>query len=160
MKNYEVTFIVDPVLSRDDIKATARKFVDYLKREGCKIVHVDEMGSKQLAYPIKKRQTGEYFCIEFEAPTGDVVDPLELTMRRDERLLRFLTVSLDKYGVKYNADKRAGKIGKVKKKPKPQVQVASSQNRRKKKKKRRGPRPQQGGGNQPNQPPRNSGGGN
>jgi len=32
-------------------------------------------------------------------------------MRRDERIMRFLTVKLDKYGVKYNDDKRNGKIG-------------------------------------------------
>ena len=30
--------------------------------------------------------------------------------------MRFLTVELDKYGVKYNEDKRQGLIGKVKKK--------------------------------------------
>ena len=32
-------------------------------------------------------------------------------MKRNERLLRFLTVKLDKYGVKYNDDKRSGRIG-------------------------------------------------
>ena len=155
MKNYEVTFIVDPVLSPDEIKATARKLTDYLKKEGCKIVYVDVMGSKQLAYPIKKRQTGHYFCVEFQSETGEIVNALELIMRRDERLLRFLTVSLDKYGVKYNMDKRDGKIGKVKKKPKPQVQVAASQSKRKKKKKRRyGNRPSNAPSSQRNQPPR------
>ncbi len=115
MKNYEVTFIVDSVLSGDDIKATAQTYVDFLKKEGCTIVHIDEMGLRQLAYPIKKRTTGVYCCIEFEAPTGALIADLELHMRRDERLLRFLTVALDKYGVKYNKDKREGRIGKKKK---------------------------------------------
>jgi small subunit ribosomal protein S6 len=36
-------------------------------------------------------------------------------MTRNERLLRYLTVKLDKYGVKYNDDKRNGRIGKKKK---------------------------------------------
>lgn len=134
MKNYEVTFIVDPVLSRDEIKSTARQYVDQLKKADCTIVHIEEMGSRELAYSINKRQTGEYFCVEFEAPNGTVIDPLELSMRRDERIMRFLSVALDKYGVKYNQDKRDGKIGKVKKKPKPSVQVASNQKGRKKKK--------------------------
>ncbi|MCR9054869.1 MAG: 30S ribosomal protein S6, partial [bacterium] len=40
MKNYEVTFIVDPVLSREEIEATAQTYVDHLKNEGCQIVHV------------------------------------------------------------------------------------------------------------------------
>ena len=43
---------------------------------------------------------------------------MELALRRDERIMRFLTVNLDKYGVKYNADKRAGKIGKGEQKKK------------------------------------------
>ena len=116
MKNYEVTFIVDSVLSGDQIKATAQAYVEFLKERGCQIVHIDEMGLRQLAYPIKKRTTGVYYCIEFEAPTGELIADLELQMRRDERLLRFLSVKLDKYGVKYNKDKREGRIGKKKKK--------------------------------------------
>ena len=38
----------------------------------------------------------------------------ELNLKRNERLLRFLTVKLDKYGIKYNDDKRSGRIGKKK----------------------------------------------
>jgi len=118
MKNYEVTFIVDPVLSGEEIKATAQTYDDLLKNQKCKIVYVDEMGLRQLAYPINRRTSGVYYCIEFEAPEGSVVDNLELALRRDERIIRFLSVSLDKYGVKYNEDKRKGLIGKVKKKSK------------------------------------------
>ena len=115
MINYEVTFIVDPVLSGDEIKATAQTYVDHLKNEGCNIVHVDEMGLRQLAYPINRRTSGVYYCAEFEAETGELIAKLELALRRDERIMRFLTVRLDKYGVKYNADKRAGLIGSKKK---------------------------------------------
>ena len=118
MKNYEVTFIVDPVLSSDEIKSTAQTYVDLLSNKGCKIVHVDEMGLRPLAYPINKRHSGVYFCVEFEVESGDLLTDVELALRRDERIMRFLTVKLDKYGVKYNADKRNGLIGKVKKKEK------------------------------------------
>jgi len=74
----------------------------------------DEMGLRQLAYPIKRRTSGIYYCVEFQTPTGDVIDDFELAFRRDERILRFLSVKLDKYGVKYNEDKRNGLIGKKK----------------------------------------------
>ena len=114
MRNYEVTFIVDPVLSGDEIKATAKTYEDHLKGEGCKITHIDEMGLRQLAYPIKNRTSGIYYCIEFEAENGSLIAKLELAFRRDERIMRFLTISLDKYGVKYNDDKRKGLIGKKK----------------------------------------------
>ena len=116
MKQYEVTFIVDPVLSGEEIKATAQTYVDLLKNEDCEIVNVDEMGLKQLAYPINRRTSGVYFCIEFQSESEDIIDKLELALRRDERIIRFLTVRLDKFGIKYNQDKRDGLIGKVKKK--------------------------------------------
>lgn len=116
MRNYEVTFIVDPVLSGDEIKSTAQTYADLLTNEGCKIVYNDNMGLRQLAYPINKRSSGIYYCTEFEAPTGDVIAKMELAFRRDERIMRFLTISLDKHGVKYNEDKRNGLIGKKKSK--------------------------------------------
>jgi small subunit ribosomal protein S6 len=112
MKNYEVTFIVDPVLSGEEIKSTAQTYVKHLESEGCKIVHNDEMGLRQLAYPINKRTSGIYYSVEFSSPTGDVISKVELALRRDERIMRFLTIKLDKYGVKYNDDKRNGLIGK------------------------------------------------
>lgn len=115
MNQYEVTFIVDPVLSGDEIKATAQSYVDSIQKQELDLVHVDEMGLRQLAYPINKRTSGIYYCIEFQAPNGTFIDKMELAFRRDERIMRFLTVKLDKYGVKYNQDKRDGKIGKVKK---------------------------------------------
>ena len=118
MRNYEVTFIVDPVLSGDEIKGTAQAYVDFITDGGGKIVHVDEMGLRQLAYPINKRSSGIYYSVEFEIENGNIIAKLELSMRRDERIMRFLSAALDKYGVKYNEDKRAGKIGKVKKKEK------------------------------------------
>lgn len=125
MKSYEITFIVDPVLSGDAIKTTAQTYVDQLKEVDAKIVHVDEMGLRQLAYPINKRSSGVYYTVEFTIEDGTPIDKLELALRRDERIMRFLTVRLDKYGVKYNEDKRQGLIGKVKKKSK----KSSSDNR-------------------------------
>jgi small subunit ribosomal protein S6 len=118
MKNYELTFIVDPVLSGEEVKATAQTYVDLLKNESCEIVHVDDMGLRQLAYPINKRTSGFYFCIEFNTPKSGIIENVELALRRDERIMRFLTFRLDKFGVKYNEDKRNGLIGKKKKEEK------------------------------------------
>lgn len=114
MRNYEVTFLVDPVLSGEEIKATAQNYVEQLESHGCKIVHNDEMGLRQLAYPINKRTSGVYYSVEVEVPNGEFVSKIELAMRRDDRIMRFLCFGLDKYGVKFNDDKRNGKIGKRK----------------------------------------------
>jgi len=116
MRQYEVTFVIDPVLPKNEIQDKANVYIDFLKGKDCKIVNIDEMGLKQLMYPIKRRNSGVYYCVEFQNDYGAAIDEMELEMRRDEQLLRFLTVSLDKFGVKYNQDKRDGKIGTVKKK--------------------------------------------
>ena len=116
MRHYEVTFIVDPVLSGDEVKSAAEHVQKELKGFGATIVAVDEMGLQQLAYPIKKRSSGVYYTIEFGCDVADWLIKFELNMKRNERLLRFLTVKLDKYGIKYNDDKRNGRIGSRKKK--------------------------------------------
>lgn len=118
MNHYEVNFIIDPVLSGDEIKSTAKVYESLLKDNDCQIVHINEMGLRQLAYPINKRTSGVYYCIEFATLSGAIIAKLELALRRDERIIRHLTVKLDKYGIKYNDDRRTGKISSYKKKEK------------------------------------------
>ncbi len=115
MRHYEVTFIVDPVLSGDEVKSTAESIQKELKDAGATIVAVDELGLRQLAYSINRRSSGVYYCIEFACEGADWLGKFELNLKRNERLLRFLTVRLDKYGIKYNDDKRNGRIGGKKK---------------------------------------------
>ena len=116
MKQYECTFIIEPVLSGDEIKQTASMYVDYLKSNACEIVHVEDWGIRQLAYPMNKRNSGAYYTIEFKTASAEIIASLELAFRRDERIIRYLTILLDKHGVKYNQDKRAGLIGQRKEK--------------------------------------------
>ncbi len=115
MRHYEVTFLVDPVLSGEEVKSTADQIQRELTGYGATIVAVDEMGLRQLAYQINRRSSGVYFAIEFGCEVADWLTKFELGLKRNERLLRFLTVKLDKYGVKYNDDKRNGLIGGKKK---------------------------------------------
>ncbi len=129
MIQYEVTFIVDPVLSGDEIKSAANTYVDAIKKADGEIVHIDEMGLRQLAYPINKKSSGVYFCVEFKTPSGEMIPGLELSMKRDDRIMRFLTVRLDKYGIKYNEDKRNGLIGKKKPPVKKEEEKPSGRNR-------------------------------
>jgi small subunit ribosomal protein S6 len=111
MRNYEVTFIVDPLLSSDEIQGTATNYIEHLENQGANIVHREDMGLRQLAYPIKKRNSGMYYSIEFAHESGQLIPNLELALQRDGRIIRFLTVALDKHGVKFNEDKRNGLIG-------------------------------------------------
>ena len=118
MNQYETTFIVTPVLSDEDVKKTINEYMDFLKSNGAEIVEEAHWGLKQMAYPIKKKTTGIYHHIEYTADTA-MIEKFELSLRRDESIMRFLTIRVDKYAKKYNDDKRAGLVGRNKKKQEP-----------------------------------------
>ena len=105
MNQYETVFILTPVLSEDQMKEAVKKYEDYLAKAGAEIVHEEHWGMRKLAYPIQKKSTGFYQLIEYKAE-GDVIANVETELKRDERVLRFLTVKLDKHAVAYNEKKR------------------------------------------------------
>ncbi|MBS1618091.1 MAG: 30S ribosomal protein S6 [Bacteroidetes bacterium] len=121
---YETTFILTPVLSEDDAKKAISTFVDLLKNQGAEIIHQEYWGLKNLKYPIQKKTTGIYHLVEYKA-APKAVETLELAFRRDESVLRYLTIKLDKYAVKYNDDKRAGLVGRGKKVQSPKKEEAA-----------------------------------
>ncbi|HOR40096.1 MAG: 30S ribosomal protein S6 [Bacteroidales bacterium] len=104
MNHYEAVFILTPVLSDVQMKEAVEKFKSLLEQEGAEIVNVENWGLRKLAYPIQKKSTGFYNLIEFNAESP-IVDKLEIQFRRDERVIRFLTLKMEKYAVEY-AEKR------------------------------------------------------
>ncbi len=68
----------------------------------------EDWGLKKLAYPIQKKKTGFYHLFEFKAE-GDIIAPYELEFRRDDSIMRYITVRLDKYAVAW-AEKRKERI--------------------------------------------------
>jgi small subunit ribosomal protein S6 len=114
MKNYETVFILNPVLSEEQMKDTVEKFVNVLKKGNAEVLNVEQWGLKKLAYPIQHKSTGFYNLLEFAAePT--LIDTLETEYRRDESVMRFLTTALDKHAVTYNERRRKGEFRKDKK---------------------------------------------
>ena len=72
--------------------------------------HEESWGLKKLAYPIQKKSTGFYFLLEFQAE-GNAINKLEVELKRDERVMRFLTMKMDKDHMEY-AEKRRNKLSK------------------------------------------------
>jgi len=105
MNRYETVFIVTPVLSDAQMKETVEKFRKLLTEIGANIVHEEHWGLKKLAYPIQHKSTGFYHLFEYEVE-GANIEKLEIQFRRDERVIRFLTMKMDKYAVEYSEKKR------------------------------------------------------
>ncbi len=110
MNQYETVFILTPVLSEDQMKEAVAKFGKLLTDSGAEIINEETWGLKKMAYPIQKKSTGFYNLIEFKAePT--IINKLETAFRRDEKVIRFITVKLDKFAAAY-AEKRRNKYAK------------------------------------------------
>ena len=110
---YETVFIMTPVLSEDQMKETVQKFEKVLTDSGAEFVHQENWGLRKLEYPIQKKSSGFYHLFEVKAEDGAVVEALELQYRRDERIMRFLTVSMDKYAIAYAEKRRANRNAKA-----------------------------------------------
>ncbi|WP_025761963.1 30S ribosomal protein S6 [Dyadobacter tibetensis] len=113
-KHYETVFILTPILSEAQARDAVEKFSTIITQNGGTMVHEENWGLRKLAYPIQKKNSGFYQIFEYSSEEGGVVDVLETEFRRDERVLRFLTIALDKHALAYNDKKRKGLVGRKK----------------------------------------------
>ena len=111
MNQYETVFILTPVLSDEQTKEAVNKFKGVLTKAGAEIINEENWGLKKLAYTIDKKNTGFYVLIEFKAEP-QVLKTLEVAYRREEKVLRFLTVKMEKYAAEYAEKRRKNKSNK------------------------------------------------
>ena len=111
-KQYETVFILTPILSEAQAKDAVEKFSAIITSNGGAMVHEEDWGLRKLAYPIQKKNSGFYHIFEYTSGEINVVDILETEFRRDERVLRFMTIVLDKHSIAYNEKKRKGLVGR------------------------------------------------
>lgn len=105
LKQYETVFIATPVLSEQQMKEAVAKYTKLIADNGGEVVYEEDWGLRQLAYPIQHKTSGFYYLIQFKAePT--FIATLETQYFRDERIIRFLTVALDKHAEAYAQKRR------------------------------------------------------
>lgn len=105
MNQYEAVFIMNPVLSAEQVRETVEKFKGLIESKEGKVLQEEDWGLKKMAYPIQHKRSGFYHLMEFEAP-GEIIAPLEVEMKRDERIMRFLTMKMDKHHVEFAKERR------------------------------------------------------
>lgn len=97
MNHYETVFILTPVLSENQVEEAVKKFENFLKKQNAEIINQENWGLKKLEYPIQLKRNGFYHLFEFTCSTGSLVKELETLFKRDERIIRFITVKLDQH---------------------------------------------------------------
>lgn len=108
MNQYETVFILTPVLSDVQTKEAVEKIKDTLVKAGADVFSEENWGLRKLAYPIQKKSTGYYGMLEFKAEP-EVIKNFELQLRRDERVIRYITVKNEKYAAQYAEKRRNNK---------------------------------------------------
>jgi small subunit ribosomal protein S6 len=114
MYQYETVFILSPALTEEQAREATAKFRKILKDLGANIIHEESWGLRKASAKLlkavedlgasitheeswgSKKSTGYYQLFEFTTGHGNTVGELELAFKRDERVLRFMTVRLDK----------------------------------------------------------------
>jgi small subunit ribosomal protein S6 len=112
IRQYETVFIMNPVLSEEQMLETVAKFRKFLTDHSAEMVFENNWGMRKMAYPIQKKKSGFYYLMEYKADT-QLVSKLEVEFTRDERVMRFLSVQLDKDAIAYNEKKRKNAADKL-----------------------------------------------
>ena len=94
LRHYETLFILKPTLTDEEKAAIVENIKNVITQKGGEVVALDNIGVRELAYPINKFERGHYYIVYYKAP-ADAVLELERQMRYNEDLLRFMTVKYE-----------------------------------------------------------------
>ncbi len=88
---YDTTFIVNPQTDDATINREVQSVSDLITNNGGKIIHEDRIGTRRLAYPIKKLTQGYYTTVIFEGPS-QILPVLDRHFKLGEVFVRHLTI--------------------------------------------------------------------
>ncbi|MBI5215735.1 MAG: 30S ribosomal protein S6 [Ignavibacteriae bacterium] len=99
---YETTFIVNASLEDPQIEAIIARIQEVITKNAGEVVAINRWGRKRMMYQIKKKNSGYYVNIEFNAPTT-IVKALEHVYMLDEHIIRYLTIKVEKKALQARA---------------------------------------------------------
>ena len=91
MNHYETVFILNPVLSEDQVKEAVDKYVSFLKERGASIINKENWGLKKMAYPIQKIHKAHYVLMNIECDNETLAE-LNNTFRFNDAVIRSMVI--------------------------------------------------------------------
>ena len=95
MRKYETIVISDPDLSDEDRTPLFNRMTELIPQEGGFLIEFDEWGTQKLAYEIRKKKRAHYVRLDY-CGSGALVAEMERQFRIDDRVLKYMTVLIDK----------------------------------------------------------------
>ncbi|MEE8584625.1 MAG: 30S ribosomal protein S6 [Acidobacteriota bacterium] len=104
MRRYEVTCVLAPTLSVEEVEQAVASFKKTAEDKGATVVDIDNWGKRRLAFPVKKHTEGYYVIYTLDEEAAEAANEMERRFKVTEPVIRFLTVRIDE------AQKRAEKL--------------------------------------------------
>lgn len=98
--HYESVVIINAALEDPQVEETISAIKENIKSVGGEISDIEDWGRKRLAYAIHNAKSGYYFISRFTAPTSSIKE-FERTLKLDENVIRYMTISLDSKALEY-----------------------------------------------------------
>lgn len=99
MSKYEIMLVIDGTLNQADAKGTVDELKSLLKET--KNLETTEMGLRDLAYVINKKNKGFYYVLNFETEKASIIAEFRRVTLLNKNVLRHLIINLEKdYGYK------------------------------------------------------------
>jgi small subunit ribosomal protein S6 len=92
MREYDLIFIVHPDLETTAFDEVVQRVQSWITDQGGEIVKTDIWGKRRLAYPIQKKEEGQYVLIDTKLPPASIID-IERNLGLLEPVMRFLIAS-------------------------------------------------------------------
>ena len=95
LRKYETIYIAKPDLAEEELKALTEKVQEVIAGQNGDLKRLEDWGVRKLAYVIKKSARGRYVYLRYDG-SETLVAELERRLRLDDRILRYLTVKIEK----------------------------------------------------------------
>ena len=89
-KTYELVVIFKPELKAEEKEKLLEAIKKIISQDG-KISEAKDWGKKELAYPIKKERTGDFYWLNFDANSSVATD-IEKRLKLEDKILRYLLI--------------------------------------------------------------------
>lgn len=92
MKYYELSYLISPDLSEQEVKAFQEKINSFLLDEGGRLENSKNPIKKKMGYPIKKNEEGFLATLNFYLKP-ERLDNLEKKLKKEPSILRYLILN-------------------------------------------------------------------
>ncbi len=89
---YQLVIVFQPKTSQKDREMTFAKVTEMVEKLGAKVALTTDLGTRELAYPIKKCTKGEFWQLDIEAEKTFNNNEINLFLNREPQVIRYLVL--------------------------------------------------------------------